>query len=203
MLTETDFNDYLQEESMSPCKEMFISKKEMSLRLQTCEILTSRRQSTNNVGFNNLTRERYVRVSGTKYKLGQLFVSMLHIQKEKMLKVTISQYGNLHLNTHKKDDLSRGQLSLHVSLRQQSTLVSKQKFALTQNKALRTFKYNYTACFQSITEENFQKSSLRFKLKCKTSVFRRAYTIGQKDLKLRDMYSETETPLDILFTSSN
>lgn len=201
MPIETDLDDCRRKDSVSSCKETFISMKEASIWLQSCEVLTSRRRSVNGVAFNSLVKERYRKVVGTKYRLGKLFASMVYLQNEEMLKVTISQYGNVQFNTQsgKREDLSRKQLSLHVSLRQNNSMLSKQKIDVIQNEALRVFKYNYVSRFPDINENTLQSSFLRIKLKCKRSVFRGAYTVVQRDINLKEVNTGAETPLDILF----
>ena len=195
----------------SSSKEMYISKKEMCLRLQSCATLLSRRQSVNAVDFNvsyenintvtSLTKEHYLckRMAGSKYKLGKLFVSEFYSPEDKTLKVTISQYGNVQVSCGKKSQGSQEKLGLHVSLRCGKTLISKHKIDISQNAALRVFKYNYVSSFNDIAESGLSKSFLRIKLKSKGSVFRGAYTIAQRDIELRNINPGTETPLDVLF----
>lgn len=209
----TDFVEDTEDsqELFSPCQETYVSKKEMCLCLQSCKTLLSRRQPVKaadlNVSYENinsvtsLTKEQYVfkRVAGSKYKLGKLFVSKTYSPVENSLKVTITQYGNVQVTRGKSSKLSQEKLGLHVSLRRGTTLVSKQKIDISQNAALRVFKYNYVSCFHGVTESLLDSSSLRIKLKSKASMFRGAVTITQRDIELGETNNRgKDNDLDIL-----
>lgn len=208
MLSEMDTSEDC---SYASCKEEYLSIQETCLCLQSCTTLLSKRRSVHAVDVNasceninsviSPTKEHYIfkRVTGAKYKLGKLFMSTSYSTIDRTLTVTISQYGNVQLTSTRYPKLCNDKLVLHLSLRRSKTLVCKQKIGITQNAALKVFKYNYVSCFRNINEIGLENSVLRIKMKCKRSVFLKSYTVAERDIELGDLHSDAESTLDILF----